>query len=273
MSRSCLIVWILMGTLPAAAQDHWRLVWSDEFNGSANTLPDAAKWNYDLGDGGPNHWGNQERETYTNSTENVFQDGNGNLVIRVLQTPGGGYTSARLKTQDRFTIRYGKIEARMKLPFGQGIWPAFWMLGANISTIGWPNCGEIDIMENIGREPSIIHGTVHGPATGSSGITATYTLPDGRRFSDDFHTFTLVWDPQSMEFFVDDVPYHRVTAASLPQGVRWVWDTPFFLLLNVAVGGTWPGYPDATSTFPQTMTVDYVRVYRDERPPRRPLLE
>lgn len=235
-------------------------MWSDEFNGPANTPPDPSKWGYDLGGGG---FGNAELETYTNSPDNVSMDGNGNLVIHALRPTAGTYTSGRIKTQGKFSIAYGKIEARIKIPFGQGIWPAFWMLGANIQAVGWPNCGEIDIMENIGKEPALIHGTVHGPGySGANGIGKPYALPSGQPFSNDFHVFTVVWSPNNLEFQVDGNAYFRVTPQSLPSGAKWVFDKPFFLLLNLAVGGGWPGYPDATTTFPQVMTVDYVRVYR-----------
>jgi len=230
--------------------------WSDEFDGAAGSLPDASKWTYDLGAGG---WGNQELQTYTNQTENVHLDGQGHLVIHVSSTPSG-YTSARLKTQGKFTTQYGRIEARAKLPSGQGLWPAFWMLGANISTVGWPTCGEIDIMENVGREPSTNHGTLHGPGySGGNGISSSYVLSGSRRFSDDFHVFAVQWAPQSVTFSVDDVVYATVTPAAL-RGATWVFDKPFFLILNVAVGGTFPGSPDATTQFPQEMIVDYVRV-------------
>jgi len=191
-------------------------------------------------------------DLHTNTTDNVFQDGGGNLVIRA-QKSGTSYTSARIKTQSRFSVTYGKVEARIRIPYGQGLWPAFWMLGADIDQVGWPNCGEIDIMENIGRAPSTIHGTVHGPGySGGNGI--------GPRFSDDFHVYSIEWSPQSVAFFVDGVQYFEVTPAKLPVGKTWVYQHPFFLILNIAVGGTWPGNPDATSTFPQQMLVDWVRV-------------
>src|SRR5438552_14367198 len=137
----------------------WRMVWHDEFAGPANEPPDRAKWTYDLGATG---WGNAELENYTNSTNNAALDGEGHLVIQAIAA-NGGYTSARLKTEGIAAFTYGRIEARIKLPFGQGIWPAFWMLGSDIGTVGWPRCGEIDIMENIGKEPAMVHGTVHGP--------------------------------------------------------------------------------------------------------------
>jgi beta-glucanase (GH16 family) len=230
--------------------------WSDEFDGPADSLPDAAKWTYDLGGGG---WGNQELETYTNAPENVHLDGQGHLIIHVASTPGG-YTSARVKTQGRFAVQYGRIEIRAKLPSGQGLWPAFWMLGTNITSVGWPQCGEVDIMENVGREPSTNHGTVHGPGySGGSGVSATYSLSGGRKFSDDFHVFAIQWASQTMTFSVDNTVYTTVTPTAV-HGAPWVFDHQFFLVLNVAVGGTFPGAPDATSQFPQEMIVDYVRV-------------
>ena len=232
-------------------------MWADEFNGPANSAPDAAKWTYDLGGGG---WGNQELETYTNLPQNVFVDGAGHLVIRA-ERSGSTYTSARLKTLGKFSAQYGTIEARIRLPFGQGIWPAFWMLGTNFATAGWPQCGEIDIMENIGQQPSINHGSAHGPGySGGNSVTGLYTLPGGARLSDDFHVFAIQWAPGTIKFLVDGNPYKTVTASSLPSGAPWVFDSPFFLILNVAVGGSWPGGPDATTQFPQQMMVDYVRV-------------
>jgi beta-glucanase (GH16 family) len=253
----------------AAAQSPYTLRWADEFDGAAGSAPDQSKWGYDIGGNG---WGNNELETYTSRTENAFLDGDGRLVIRLiketLRGPDGirrDYTSARLLTRGKFTQRYGRIEARLRVPFGQGIWPAFWMLGDNIDSAGWPTCGEIDIMENIGREPSIAHGTLHGPGySGGSPLTGLYTLPDGQKFADDFHTFAIEWEPSAIRFYVDDALYQTKTPADAA-GRQWVFDHPFFIILNVAIGGNWPGSPDATTTFPQEMAVDYVRVYTDTR--------
>ena len=254
------ICWIAL--LPAvAAPPSWRLVWSDEFNGPPGTPPDPAKWVYDLGGGG---WGNQELEVYTDSRANSLQDGRGNLVIQALAPGAGKFTSARLTTQGKFSIEYGRVEARIKIPSGQGIWPAFWMLGSNMTAAGWPACGEIDIMENIGREPSAVHGTVHGPGySGAHAIGKPFVLASGR-FADDYHVYAIEWDPQRVDFLVDGAGYYTVTPASLPPGAKWVYNQPFFLILNVAVGGAWPGNPDGTSVFPQRMLVDYVHVYRRE---------
>jgi beta-glucanase (GH16 family) len=255
-----LIPLLLLMESAVAAPPYWTLVWSDEFDGPARAAPDPAKWVFDLGAGG---WGNQELETYSSSRENSYLDGAGNLVIEARRAAPGQFTSARLKTQSTFAVKYGRIEARMKLPAGQGIWPAFWMMGVDAATAGWPQCGEIDIMENIGREPSMVHATVHGPGySGADGITGSYTLPDAQRFADDYHIFAAEWSGNGIQFFVDDHLYHTVTPAALPGGAAWVFQHPFFLLLNVAVGGSWPGNPDAAAVFPQEMLVDYVRVYQ-----------
>src|SRR5712692_7613743 len=263
---SCLILSVALSVAPSwAAQSDWRLIWSDEFNGLPNAAPDPSKWAYDLGGRG---WGNNELEVYTNRRENSYQDGQGNLVIRIFKTPSGEYTSARLKTSKKFSVRFGRIEARIKLPFGQGIWPAFWMLGIDFDAPGdnWPECGEIDIMENIGREAGTVHGTVFGPGySEDQGISKSFTLPNGRRFADDYHIFNVDWSPDLIQFFVDDNLYHAVTPSTLPTGAEWVFNHPFFLLLNVAVGGGWPGSPDLTTVFPQLMLVDYVRVYKRPR--------
>ncbi len=230
--------------------------WSDEFDGPANASPDPGKWTYDLGNGG---WGNQELETYTSSRDNVRLDGDGHLVIHVLSTPTG-YTSARLKTQGLFGAQYGHLEARIKLPGGQGIWPAFWMLGENITTVNWPQCGEIDIMENIGSQPGINRGSMHGPGySGGNSVSAPFALSGTQKFSDAFHTFAIDWAPGSVRFAVDNVPYETVTRVSIPSTAPWVFDARFFIILNVAVGGTYPGPPNPTTQFPQDMLVDYIR--------------
>ena len=200
-------------------------------------------------------------ENYTGSRENSYLDGDGNLVIKAVKTETG-YTSARLKTQGLYSFTYGKVEARIKIPYGQGIWPAFWMLGDDSKARGWPAIGEIDIMENIGKEPGVVHGTAHGPGySGGQGIGKPYTLPTGR-FADDFHVYAIEWGPDAIEWFVDGRSYHSLARNGIPTGTAWVYDHPFFLILNLAVGGQWPGYPDASTRFPQQMLVDYVRVYR-----------
>jgi len=254
----------------------WSLVWSDEFDGPSGSAVDSSKWSFDIGGNG---WGNNELETYTDRAVNAHVEG-GLLVIKALKETFTGtdgitrnYTSARLLTKNKFTQAYGRFEARIKIPYGQGIWPAFWMLGDNIGTVGWPTCGEIDIMENIGKEPSIVHGTFHGPGySGAQGISAAYALPNGQKFSDDFHTFAVEWEPNVVRFYVDGLLYKTRTPADLPAGKSWVFDHPFFVILNVAVGGGFPGNPDATTVFPQQMLVDYVRVYQRVTPSNVPVL-
>jgi beta-glucanase (GH16 family) len=252
-------------TTANAAPAPGPLVWSDEFDGAAGSAPNNAKWRFDIGGSG---WGNNELEYYTNSTRNAALDGAGNLVITARRENPSNfscwygtcqYTSARMLTSATFTKAYGRFEARMKIPRGQGIWPAFWMLGNNIGSVGWPTSGEIDIMENIGREPNTVHGTIHGPGySGGEGIGAPYSI--GGAFADAFHTFAVDWSPNLIVWYVDGNEYQRRTPADLG-GDRWVFDHPFFMIMNVAVGGLWPGYPDGSSTYPQTMTVDYVRAY------------
>src|SRR6185369_5888891 len=190
---------------PPRAPDPWQLVWSDEFNGTDGSLPDPSKWVMETGNWG---WGNNELEYYTNRAANA-QRKSGNLVITAIKENYGGsaYTSARIKTQGFFEHTYGRVEARIKIPFGQGIWPAFWMLGADIATNPWPACGEIDIMENIGKEPATAHGTIHGPGySGGSGIGSAYTLPSGK-LSDAFHLYAIEWSPNEIKFFVDNILY------------------------------------------------------------------
>ncbi len=242
-----------------------QLVWSDEFDGPNGSAPDPAKWKFDLGGDG---WGNHELETYTSRRENARID-NGHLIIEALHESFTGsdgktraYTSARLKTKDKWSWTYGRIEARIQIPRGQGIWPAFWMLGANADSVGWADCGEIDIMENVGREPGTIHGTVHGPGySGGGGIGGPFKLPSNESFADVFHLFAIDWETNRIRWSVDNQTYFSVTPTNLPAGKKWVFDKPEFLLMNLAVGGEWPGKPDSTTAFPQQMLVDYVRVY------------
>lgn len=238
----------------------WQLAWSDEFDGPAGQLPDPANWAFDIG----TDWGNAQLEYDTDRPENVSLDGNGNLAITARQESyqGSAYTSGRIKTQGLFEQALGRFEARIQLPTGQGIWPAFWMLGNDIDSVGWPECGEIDIMEYRGQEPSVLIGTIHGPGySASAGVTGRYTLQGGR-FDTDFHVFAIEWREDGIDWFVDGNLYHTVDRDD-PTG-RWVFDHPFFILLNVAVGGGFVGSPDASTTFPQTMLVDWVRVYRSE---------
>lgn len=243
-----------------------RLVWQDEFNQPVGSGPDPSKWVHDLGDNG---WGNKELQTYTDSRENslVVDDSgatNGRaLVLKAVRTAAGGYTSARLNTQGRFSITHGRIEARLKLPMGQGIWPAFWMLGDGFGRVPWPACGEIDIMEMIGHQPGTLYGTLHGPGySAAAGLVKSTVLPGGAAFADAYHVFAVDWRAGRIDWLLDGRVFHTLTPAELPAGTRWVFDdTPFFILLNLAVGGLWPGYPDATTTLPQEYRIDYVRVY------------
>lgn len=240
---------------------NWELVWSDEFNGAAGTLPDAAKWGYDIGTG-QDGWGNQELQYYTNRPENVSNDGNGNLVITARREAFGGraFTSARINTKGRFSQTYGRIEARIQNPYGPGIWPAFWMLGDNFDTVGWPQCGEIDIMEMRGQDPTIIHGTVHGPGySAGNSISGSRALVGGR-YDADFHIYAVEWFEDRIDFFVDGYLYHRVRPRYA--NGEWVFNGDMFLILNVAVGGAYVGFPNDLTPFPQRMLIDYVRVYR-----------
>ena len=263
-------------TLPTGAssdgshrsEDGWVLSWSDEFNQQDGTAPDPSKWSFAEGVGN-NGWGNNELEYYTKRPSNVVIQ-NGNLVITARREtytdPSGitrNFTSARLKTQELFSQAYGRFEARIRIPTGPGLWPAFWLLGDNIKAVGWPSCGEIDIMENKGKELSTVHGTIHGPGySAAKGISSAYTIPGGRGFADDFHVFAVEWEPKVIRFYVDSDLYATRTPEDLPAGTQWVYDHPFFILLNFAVGGKWPGPPDAATSFPSSMLVDYVRVYQ-----------
>ncbi|MGI9036934.1 MAG: glycoside hydrolase family 16 protein [Pyrinomonadaceae bacterium] len=247
-----------------------KLIFSDEFNGRRGARVDAAKWTAEIGGQG---WGNQELEFYTDSAENAFLDGKGSLVIRAIKQnlPPNfkcwygqcRYASARLTTKNKFDLKYGRFEARIKIPRGQGMWSAFWLLGDNIDTVGWSQCGEIDIMENIGREPFTVHGTIYGPGySGADGIGAPFVLPDGRLFADDFHLYAVEWSSDKIRWFVDGKLYKTITPQDIPPTAQWVYDHPFFVILNFAIGGAWGGNPDNTSVFPQTMLVDYVRIYQ-----------
>ncbi|MGB7538932.1 MAG: glycoside hydrolase family 16 protein [Anaerolineales bacterium] len=239
----------------------WDLKWSDEFDAPDGAGVDTKKWR--VGDTPAS--ANLELEYYTSRIENVYIENptgsNGVLVIKALKGKyeTREYTSGLLTTMGKFDQLYGRFEGRIQIPFGQGLWPAFWMRG---STGAWPQGGEIDIMENIGREPNIVHATMHGPGySGTNGIGGPFALPEGQRFADDFHLFAVEWEPNVIRWYVDNLLYKTSTPADLPEGAEWVYDHPFYLLLNVAVGGTWPGDPDDTTVFPQTMKVDYVRVY------------
>jgi beta-glucanase (GH16 family) len=237
----------------------WTLVWEDNFDGAANSPPDPSRWRHDVG----TDWGNAQLEYDTARTSNVSLDGNGHLVIvaRKENYQGRAYTSARINTSGLVAVRRGRIEARMQMPTGQGLWPAFWLLGSNFSSIGWPACGEIDIMEYRGQQPNVVSGSLHGPGySGGDALTGSYTAPQGR-FDDGFHVFAIEWDTTSIAWLVDGSVYQRFTREDVPPNTQWVFDGSFFIILNVAVGGNYVGPPNAVTSFPQTMTVDYVRAY------------
>lgn len=232
----------------------WNLVWSDEFDGNRIN---PKNWVFDKGGSG---WGNVEMEYYTDRPENARVE-NGNLVIeaRLENYEGLPYTSARLNSRGLQEFEYGRIEARMKLPSGQGIWPAFWMLGSNAS---WPLGGEMDIMEYVGKTPDIVYQTVHGPGySGNKGIGSHVAL-GADTLKNDYHVYAIEWAPNEIRWFVDAQEVFKMTPAQIPAGTQWVYDHPFFMILNLAVGGSWPGFPDDTTVFPQQLLVDYVRVYQ-----------
>ncbi len=237
----------------------WKLVWQDEFDLGAGTRPDPTRWQHNVGGDG---WGNEQLEYDTDRTENSSHDGQGHLVITARREELGGrsYTSARLVTQGRFDRKYGRFEARIKQPRGQGIWPAFWLLGNNISNAGWPGCGEIDIMEYRGHETDIVRGSLHGPGYSGGGNHGRET-DAGEDLSADFHTYAIEWDPSRVIWKIDERVYFTATPADLPAGANWVYDHPFFIILNLAVGGNYSGNPNGSTTFPQVMLIDHVRVY------------
>ncbi|WP_406119210.1 lectin [Streptomyces sp. NBC_00989] len=276
MFRSCLFAALSAALVASAAIGPARaasssaaradaVTFSDTFDGAAGSAVNSSKWTLETGDNVNNH----EREYYTSGTNNAALDGQGHLVITAKKENPANYqcwygtcqyTSARMNTSGKFSAQYGHVEARMKIPRGQGMWPAFWMLGTDIGSVGWPNSGEIDVMENVGFEPSTIHGTIHGPGySGSAGIGAGYTLANGQAFADAFHTFAVDWAPNSVKWSVDGVVYQTRTPADVG-GNTWAFNKPFFLILNLAVGGYWPGDPNSSTAFPAQLVVDSVSV-------------
>lgn len=230
------------------------LKWSDEFNGDQLNTGD---WTYEVGDGCPDlcQWGNNELQDYSDSDSNLKVE-NGKLIITARKN-GGDYSSARIKTQDKVEFQYGRIDVRAKLPKGQGIWPAIWMLGANIDQVSWPMSGEIDIMELVGHEPETVHGTVHFEDGGYKTSTGDTELSSGT-YSDQFHVYSLVWEKNQIRWYVDNELFQNFSASGLNV---YPFNAPFFFIMNVAVGGNWPGPPDQTTEFPQEMVVDYIRVF------------
>ena len=268
---------LLMATFFAASasgQTTWTLVWNDEFNGPRGAAPDPSKWTFDTGGGG---FGNGEIQTYCSpgsnafpcnaSNPNTFQDGTGNLVIQARDS-GGNWTSGRMKTQGLAQFQFGRIEARMKLPVGAGLWPAFWMLGVDIGTVGWPQSGEQDIMEWVqGYGPNVTSSTIHGPGySGGNGVGHTTAFPSGGRTDDvGYHVYGVIWSQNQMQFYRDDFtrPFFTVTPSTPGVNGQWVFNQPFFILMNLAIGGGgFPGFTNGSTPNPATMLVDYVRVYR-----------
>jgi beta-glucanase (GH16 family) len=255
--------------LPAERQ----LVWADEFDGPAGSRVDNSKWRYDLGDGcaaGNCGWGNNEKESYTSETENIALNGQGQLQIIARKAPAGltcyygacRYTSAKITTRGNVDVAPGRVEARIKLAAGQGLWPAFWLLGTNIGTVGWPQSGELDIMENHGSDVTSTSSAVHGPGySGNTPLVHAYQL-SAASFAEDFHTFAVEWTSTGIEFFVDGKEHYAIQRADVERRGAWVFDQPFYIILNLAVGGNFDGDPKSDAILPATMLVDYVRVYR-----------
>ncbi len=255
-----------------APSNKWTLVWSDEFDTPAGTVPNPAYWNYDLGNKEASGWGNREFQYYTKDARNAQTNGAGMLVITAEKATNPGpcwndkpceYTSARIHTNNKVSFIYGKVEARMKLPTGKGVWPAFWALGTDIATNPWPASGEIDIMEFVPQTPTSTYGTLHGPGySGAKGIGKPVDL--GAPVVNDFHTYTIIKRPNEIVWYVDGKEFHRLTPALLPAGGTWVFEKPFFVILNLAIGGDWPGPPDATTPLPAQVNVDWVRIYKED---------
>jgi beta-glucanase (GH16 family) len=235
-----------------------KLVMSEEFD--TNGAPNPSLWSYNIGTGS-NGWGNKELQYYSDRPQNIKVE-DGMLKITAIKESfmGSAYTSARILTKGKFEQKYGRLEARIKVPLGKGLWPAFWMLGANSDTVIWPQCGEIDIMEYLGSKPTTIFGSVHGPGySAENAITKNYVLPNNR-FDNDFHIFGIEWDENKINYYIDDVLYNQITPKDVPG--EWVFNQPFYFILNMAVGGNFPGSPNSETVFPQTMIVDYIRVYQ-----------
>ena len=250
----------------------WTLIWSDEFDGAVGSRVDAAKWSHDLGDGcasGNCGWGNNEKEYYTDAPENVSLDGAGHLRIVARQAPAGltcyygtcRYTSGKITTRGKMSAAPGRVEARIQVPAGQGLWPAFWMLGSGFPTVAWPACGELDIMEFKGSTLNATSSAIHGPGySGNTPFARTYLLP-GANFASDFHTFGVEWDAETVLFSVDGTTHYTVGRSDLLQRGSSVLGQPYFIILNLAVGGQFDGDPQSDAILPATMLVDWVRVY------------
>ncbi|MFT5257312.1 MAG: beta-glucanase (GH16 family) [Arenicella sp.] len=261
------MLFIVIGCNPDETQtvaEYKNLVLSDEFD--TDDIIDSDIWTFDIGNG-INGWGNNEEQFYTNRRENVSVQ-NGTLIIKAIKEDYNGfdYTSSKVLTKGLKEQAYGRFEARIQLPTGQGMWPAFWLLGANCGdgtadTEVWPNCGEIDVMEYRGQDPTVVHGSVHGPGyAGGNAITKSYAL-ENDRFDTGFHVFGIEWAPEYINYYVDDVLYNQITRQQVEEIGTWVFDQPFYIIINLAVGGDFIGAPNEETVFPQTMLIDYVRVY------------
>lgn len=241
--------------------DHYpemSLVWSDEFEGPDINMDN---WTFELGDGCPNicGWGNNELQHYTDTEDNA-RIVDGKLIITAIKGGAQNYTSARMITKDKQEFKFGRIDIRAKMPEGQGIWPAIWMLGENINEIGWPKCGEIDIMELVGHTPKATHGTAHFNSGGHKYIGSSYVIAN--KFSEEFHVFSIFWDKDVIKWYVDYNKFYEITTKEV--GSSYPFNDPFFFIMNIAVGGNWPGDPDGTTLFPQEMHIDYIRVFQPE---------
>ena len=237
----------------------YALSWADEFGGDALNMDN---YNFDLGDGCPDlcGWGNNELEYYTDEPENISV-ADGKLVITATQLGTQGFRSAKIHTKGKKEFKFGRIDVRAKLPEGQGIWPAIWMLGSNINEVGWPASGEIDIMEMVGHQPKVSHGTAHwgNPGDPSTFVGSSISLDE--KYSEQFHVFSLVWEQNEIKWYMDETHFHTINLSNM-QGAVYRFNAPFYLIFNVAVGGQWPGNPDASTVFPQKMEIDYVRVFQ-----------
>ena len=256
----------------------WTQVWSDEFDGPPGARVDTTRWRSDTADGCASSncgWGNNEKEYYSTLPENIALNGQGQLTIVARTAPPGGgrtcyygpckYTSAKITTRGTMEVLPGRVEARIKLAAGQGLWPAFWMLGRNIGAVGWPASGELDIMENRGSAPTTTSSAVHGPGySGNTPFAHAHVLSQGT-VADAFHTFSVEWDSLTIRYLVDDSVHYVVGRSQVGQYGHWAFDQPFFVILNLAVGGHFDGDPQSDAIFPATMLVDYVRVYRRAR--------
>jgi beta-glucanase (GH16 family) len=236
-------------------------IWTQEFEGPAGSAPDPSAWIAELGGGG---WGDDQLQSYTRPPANTYLTGSGQLAIVAREDPDvpGGISSARLTTRGLVSFQYGRIAARMKVPSAAGTWPAFWMLGTDIDTVGWPACGEIDVMEHVGSDPTAVHGTVHGTGYAGIGHGVGHRFDTGSPQSDDFHTYSVDWKPGSVSWRFDGDEYFRVTAEHVPG--PWPFEKPFFLVINLAIGGRWQGNEPDASTLPAELLIDWIRVADSE---------